>query len=149
MSGSLNRTELIGHLGADVELRYTPNGNRPVASMRVATTEVWKDKAGQKQEATEWHRCTIWGEQAENCAKYLSKGSQVYVEGKLQTRSWDDKDGQKRYSTEIVASRVLFLGSKGGGKREGGGGGERKWGDGESAGGEDMGPPPGDDDIPF
>lgn len=158
---SVNKVILIGNLGADPELRYTPNGNRPVCSLRIATSEVFKDKSGQRQEQTEWHRVTVWGEQAENCNKYLSKGRSVYVEGRLQTRSWDDKDGQKKYSTEVIAERVKFLGGgsgAGAGTGAGGGaagsGGGRKWGP-EGGGGDDMGPgndmgmPPGDDDIPF
>lgn len=154
---SVNKVILIGNLGADPELRYTPNGNRPVCSLRIATTEVYKDKAGAKQEQTEWHRITVWGDQAENCNKYLAKGRSVYVEGRLQTRSWDDKDGQKKYSTEVVAERVKFLGGGGGaqsgGGAPGGGGGGKRWG-GEAGGeemgsGNDMGMPPGDDDIPF
>ena len=106
--GSVNRVILIGNLGADPELRYTPN-SKAVCNLRVATTETWKDKGGDKQEKTEWHRVTVWGEQAENCQKYLAKGRQVYVEGRLQTRTYD-KDGQKHYATDIVADRVVFLG---------------------------------------
>ena len=157
---SVNKVILIGNLGADPELRYTPNGNRPVCSLRIATTEVYKDKAGQKQEQTEWHRITVWGDQAENCNKYLAKGRSVYMEGRLQTRSWDDKDGQKKYSTEVIAERVKFLGGAGGpgggGSTPGGGGGKRWGSEGGAAGGaddmgagSDMGMPPGDDDIPF
>ena len=158
---SVNKVILIGNLGADPELRYTPNGNRPVCSLRIATTEVYKDKAGQKQEQTEWHRITVWGDQAENCNKYLAKGRSVYVEGRLQTRSWDDKDGQKKYSTEVVAERVKFLGGAGGpggggGSSPGGGGGKRWGAEGGAGGGgdemgagSDMGMPSSDDDIPF
>src|SRR5947207_2508725 len=128
--GSVNKVILIGNLGADPELKYTPS-NRPVCNLSVATNEVFKDKSGQRQEKTEWHRVTVWGDQAENCSKYLAKGRTVYVEGRLQTRSWDDKEGKKRYSTEIVADRVVFLsvgGAEGGARRSGGGGG-RPWGD--------------------
>ena len=108
---SLNKVQVIGHLGADPELRYTQS-NVPVATLSVATTEKWKDRDGNPQEETEWHRIVVWNKQAENCAKYLSKGRPVYVEGKLKTRSWDDKQtGQKRYATEIVAQNVQFLGS--------------------------------------
>lgn len=157
---SVNKVILIGNLGADPELRYTPNGNRPVCSLRIATSEVFKDKAGQKQEQTEWHRVTVWGDQAENCNKYLAKGRSVYVEGRLQTRSWDDKEGNKRYSTEVVAERVKFLGggaggaSGGAGGAPGGSGGGRRWGagpEGDDAppAGNDMDMPAGDDDIPF
>jgi single-strand DNA-binding protein len=155
--GSVNKVILIGNLGADPELKYTPS-NRPLCNLSVATNEVFKDKSGQRQERTEWHRVTVWGEQAEHCSKYLSKGRSVYVEGRLQTRSWDDKEGKKRYSTDIVADRVVFLGGasgEGGGARRSGGG--RSWG-GEEAGPASQsseppepmsGPGPGDDDIPF
>ena len=160
---SVNKVILIGNLGADPELRYTPNGNRAVCSLRIATSDVFKDKAGQNQERTEWHRVTVWGDQAENCNKYLTKGRSVYVEGRLQTRQWDDKDGNKRYSTDVVADRVKFLGGgPGGGAGAGAGGGApgagggKKWGgEGGAGGGDDfapsgdMGMPPGDDDIPF
>jgi len=122
--GSVNKVILVGNLGADPELKYTPS-NRAVCNLSVATNEVWKDKSGQKQEKTEWHRVNVWGEQAENCSKFLSKGRMVYVEGRLQTRSWDDKDGKKRYSTEVVADRVVFLGGGAGAENGGGGGGRR------------------------
>jgi single-strand DNA-binding protein len=154
--GSVNKVILVGNLGSDPELKYTPS-NRPVCNLSVATNEVWKDKNGQKQEKTEWHRVNVWGEQAEHCSKYLSKGRMVYVEGRLQTRSWDDKEGKKRYSTEIVADRVTFLGGgqgAGAGAEGGAGGvrGKRGWGD-ESqptaAADGPSGPPPSDDDIPF
>ena len=105
--GSVNKVILIGNLGADPELKYTPS-QRPLCNLRIATTEVYKDKSGQRQEKTEWHRVTVWGDQAENCNKYLSKGRSVYVEGRLQTRSYD-KDGQKHYATDVVADRVVFL----------------------------------------
>ncbi len=111
--GSINKVILVGRLGADPELKYTP-ASKAVCNLRVATSETWKDKGGAKQEKTEWHRVTIWGEQGENASKYLAKGREVYIEGKLQTRSYD-KDGQKHYATDIVADRVVFLG---GGKRD-------------------------------
>ena len=111
--GSVNKVILVGNLGADPELKYTPS-SRPLCNLRIATTDVYKDKAGQRQEKTEWHRVTVWGDQAENCNKYLAKGRSVYIEGRLQTRSYD-KDGQKHYATDIVADRVVFLGSGGGG----------------------------------
>jgi single-strand DNA-binding protein len=152
--GSVNKVILVGNLGADPELKYTPS-NRPVCNLSIATNEVFKDKGGQRQERTEWHRVTVWGEQAENCSKYLAKGRMVYIEGRLQTRSWEDKtDGKKRYSTEIVADRVTFLGggAEGGGARKGG----RPWGEegapSSSNAAEPEGhgpPPPSDDDIPF
>lgn len=109
---SVNKVILIGRLGADPELKYT-TANRPVANLSIATNEVFKDKAGQRTEKVEWHKIVVWGEQAETCSKYLSKGRSVFVEGKLQTRSYDDKQGAKRSTTEIVADRVVFLGSEG------------------------------------
>ena len=112
---SLNKVQIIGNLGRDADLRYTPGGTA-VATVNVATTEVWNDKAGQKQERTEWHRVVIWGKQAESLAEYLVKGKQIYVEGKLQTRKWQDKDGNDKYTTETRADRVLLLsGPKAGG----------------------------------
>jgi single-strand DNA-binding protein len=112
MSG-VNKVIIVGRLGGDPEVRYTPGG-QAVAKLSVATSENWVDKQNQKQERTEWHRVVVWGKMAEICGQHLSKGRQVYVEGRLQTRSWDDKtSGQKKYSTEIVASTVQFLGSAG------------------------------------
>ncbi|MCO5143994.1 MAG: single-stranded DNA-binding protein, partial [Oligoflexia bacterium] len=106
---SVNKVLLIGRLGNNPEIRYTNTGTA-VANFNLATSENWNDKNGQKQEKTEWHRVVVWGKLAELCEKYLSKGRQCFVEGRLQTRSWDDKDGNKRYTTEIVASTVQFLG---------------------------------------
>src|SRR3954470_3719186 len=155
--GSVNKVILVGNLGADPELKYTPS-NRPVCNLSIATNEVFKDKGGQRQERTEWHRVTVWGEQAENCSKYLAKGRSVYIEGRLQTRSWDDKEGKKRYTTEVVADRVVFMGGGApgeGGARRAGGGGRPGFDEGHApapAGGEPdgpVGPPPSDDDIPF
>ena len=114
MAGSVNKVILVGHLGANPELKYLPSG-QAVCEMRLATGESYTDKQGQRQERTEWHRVVVWGKTAENCSQYLSKGRQVYVEGRLQTRSWDDKEGNKRYTTEVVAQNVTFLG--GGGDR--------------------------------
>jgi single-strand DNA-binding protein len=112
---SLNRVTLIGNLGNDPDKRFTPGG-QAVTTFSIATSERWRDKSsGQQQERTEWHRIVVWGQQAENCAQYLSKGRQVCVEGRLQTRQWEDKDGVKKTTTEIVAQRVLFIGSQGGG----------------------------------
>jgi single-strand DNA-binding protein len=110
--GSVNKVILVGNLGRDAELRYTPGG-APVATLNVATTEVWNDKSGQRQERTEWHRVVLWGRQAETLAEYLVKGRQIYVEGRLQTRQWDDKNGNKRYTTEIRGDRVVLLGASG------------------------------------
>ena len=109
---SVNKVILLGNLGADPELKYTATG-KGVCSLRIATNEVFKDTQGQRQERVEWHRVSVWGSQAENCAKYLKKGSSAYIEGRLQTRKWQDKDGAGRYSTDIVADRVQFLGGKG------------------------------------
>lgn len=106
---SINKVILIGNLGADPEVRYTPNGTA-VANFSLATTEVRTNKDGEKEQKTEWHRVVAWGKQGEICGEYLSKGKQVYVEGSLQTRSWEDRDGLKRWTTEIRASRVLMLG---------------------------------------
>ena len=101
-------------------MRYTPDG-AAVATINMATTEVWNDKAGQRQEKTEWHRVVLWGKPAESLTEYLVKGKQIYVEGRLQTRQWDDKDGNKRYTTEIRGDRIVLLGGGGGGGRGGGG----------------------------
>ena len=111
--GSVNKVILVGNLGRDAELRYTAGG-AAVATLNLATTEVWNDKQGQKQEKTEWHRVVLWGKQAESLKEYLVKGKKIYVEGRLQTRQWDDKDGNKRYTTEIKADRITLLGSGGG-----------------------------------
>lgn len=111
--GSVNKVTLIGRIGADPELKYGKSGTA-FCALRVATTEQWKDKNGQKQEKTEWHKLSLFGKTAENAAAYLKKGREVYIEGKLQTRSYD-KDGQKHYATDILADRVVFLG---GGREE-------------------------------
>lgn len=140
----VNKAIIVGNLGADPELRYTSSG-QPVCDMRVATKETWKGRDGEKKERTEWHRVVIWGKQGENVSKYLSKGRQVYVEGRIQTRSWEDREGQKRYTTEIVANNVVFL--QGGGRR--GGTSEKN----EPPPMDDFDAPPqsddSDDDIPF
>src|SRR4051812_49563940 len=124
--GSVNKVILVGNLGRDAELRYTPGG-APVATLNMATTEVWNDKGGQKQEKTEWHRVVLWGKSAESLSEYLVKGKQIYIEGRLQTRQWDDKDGNKRYTTEIRGDKIVLLGGGSGGGRgaSGGGGGHR------------------------
>ena len=109
MSG-INKVILIGRLGADPEVR-TVSENNTVARLSLATSETWNDRNGQKQERTEWHRVVVWGKLADICGKFLSKGRQVYVEGRLQTRSWEDQQGNKKYTTEIVANVVQFLGS--------------------------------------
>ena len=108
----VNKVIIVGRLGADPEVRTVGQGGT-VTRLSIATSENWVDKEGQKQERTEWHRVVVWGRLAEICSKHLSKGRQVYVEGRLQTRSWEDQQGQKRYSTEIVANTVQFLGAGG------------------------------------
>lgn len=105
---AVNKVIILGNLGADPELRYSASG-AAVCNFRVATNERWTDKDGTTQERTEWHKVVVWGRQAENCEKYLAKGRQVYVEGRLQTREWDDKDGNKRHTTEVIAQSVQFL----------------------------------------
>lgn len=143
---SVNKVILVGNLGKDPEVRFTNTGSA-VANFSIATSEVWNDRDGKRQERTEWHNIVVWGKQAEHCGQYLAKGRQVYVEGSIRTRSYDDKSGNKRYVTEVVAQRVQFLG---------GGGGTRlaQQADGGHAddtgmGGTPAGQPPGDDDIPF
>ena len=142
MSG-INKVILIGRLGSDPEVRYTPSGVA-VANFSVATSEEWKDKdSGEKKERTEWHRIVAWRKLGEICGEYLSKGKQVYVEGRIQTRSWEDRDGNKKYTTEIIANDIQFLGSRdmsGSGRSSGGGGGDSQGA---------PGPGPEDDDIPF
>jgi single-strand DNA-binding protein len=111
---SVNKVILIGNLGRDPETRYTTGGDA-VTNIRIATTDTWKDKAGEKQEKTEWHSVVFFGRQAEIAGEYLKKGRQIYVEGRLQTRKWQDKEGQDRYTTEIVADRMQMLGNREGG----------------------------------
>jgi single-strand DNA-binding protein len=111
---SVNKVILIGNLGADPETRYLPSGDA-VTNIRIATTDTWKDKSGEKQEHTEWHRVAFFGKTAEIAGEYLKKGSPVYIEGRIRTRKWQDKEGQERYSTEIVADRMQLLGGRGGG----------------------------------
>jgi len=154
---SINKVILIGNLGADPETRYLPSGDA-VTNIRIATTDTWKDKSGEKQEHTEWHRIAFFGKLAEIAGEYLKKGSPVYIEGRIRTRKWQDKEGQDRYSTEIVADRMQLLGGRGGGSgsesmaREpaaaSGEGGAKasppKKGGGGGGGFDEM-----DDDIPF
>ena len=111
---SLNKVMLIGNLGSDPEVKTT-GGGQTVASLSVATNERWTDGDGMKQERTEWHKVVVWGRQADFCGQYLQKGCTVFIEGRIQTRSWDDKEGQKRYTTEIVATNVLIISSRQGG----------------------------------
>jgi single-strand DNA-binding protein len=146
---SLNKVQLIGNLGAAPELKYIPSG-QAVCELRIATNETWK-KDGQKHEKTEWHRVKAWGKLGESCAQYLEKGRSVYVEGRLETHSWEDKNGGgTRYATEIVASNVIFLGGDGAGR----GRGRRTADDLSPPDVDDMppegdAPPAGGDDIPF
>jgi single-strand DNA-binding protein len=137
----VNKVILVGNLGADPELRYTGSGTA-VADLRLATSRRWTDRQGNQQEDTQWHRVVVWGKQGENCKEYLAKGRQVYVEGRLQTRQWEDRDGNKRYTTEVVAQEVQFLG---GGGRGGGGGYDGP----PPSSDRDAPPDMGDDDIPF
>ncbi len=164
MARGINKVILIGNLGRDPEVRYTAGGSA-VANLRIATTESWKDKqTGEKKEATEWHSVVLFGKLGEIAGEYLKKGRTVYIEGRLQTRKWQDKDGADRYSTEIVGSDMQMLGG-GEGRGEGGGYGGRQagaeepaWGGGAPASGERQGAgkPAADDfggdfddDIPF
>lgn len=157
----VNKVILIGNLGRDPEVRSTPSG-QPVASFTLATSRRWRDKSGQKQEQTEWHSIVVWGKQAEIAGQYLTKGKQVYIEGRLQTRSWDDRtSGEKKYKTEIVCDTFQMLGQKGG-DFESHGGQDRGYGGGQGASpsrSPDSGPSydeggggfgePEEDDIPF
>ena len=177
MAAGVNKVILIGNLGRDPELRYTQSG-QAVANFTLATTETWNKREGGRDERTEWHRIVAWGRTAELCAQYLSKGRTVYIEGRLQTREWENREGQKQKTTEIVAVSVQFLGGprgsgegqgggagSGGGQGGGTGSGEGQGGGAGSGGGQgggagsggadpdaqqpgDDGPPPGDD-IPF
>jgi single-strand DNA-binding protein len=156
--GSVNKAILVGNLGRDAEMRFTQGGTA-VSTVSIATTDVFTDRDGQKREDTQWHRIVIWGKTAESIQPYLTKGKQIYVEGKIQTREWTDKEGKQVKTTEIRADRVVLLGGPGGG----GGGGERaarpqrdRYAPAAAGGGggdhhDDMGPidAPNDDDIPF
>ena len=152
MARGINKAIIVGNLGRDPEVRYTANGNA-IANITVATTESWKDKqSGERQEKTEWHREVFSGSLAEIAGEYLKKGAQVYIEGRLQTRKWEDKGGQERYTTEIVASEMQMLGSRGGGASgapEGDYSGEAPSATGSSSGSTSGGDPDLDDDIPF
>ncbi len=142
----VNKVILIGNLGRDPELRYTQSG-QPVANFTIATTETWnKKEGGGKEERTEWHRVVAWGRTAELCAQYLAKGRSVYLEGRLQTREWENKEGQKQRTTEVVAQTVQSLGSPG---RAGAGAGATATTGGSGSEGALAEPPPSDDDIPF
>lgn len=152
MARGINKAIIVGNLGRDPEVRYTANGNA-IANITVATTESWKDKqSGERQEKTEWHRVVFFGRLAEIAGEYLKKGAQVYIEGRLQTRKWEDKSGQERYTTEIVANEMQMLGSRG----DGAAGtsnddysGEARSATDSSGSGASGGDPDLDDDIPF
>ena len=147
--GSVNKAILVGNLGRDAEMRFT-SGGTPVATVSLATTERFNDREGNKKEDTQWHRIVIWGKTAESLHEYLTKGKQIYVEGRLQTRQWDDKDGNKRYTTEIKADRITLLGGGGGGGGRSAGGGGGGMDRGASHGGDEPPMEPiTDDDIPF
>ena len=151
MARGINKVILVGNLGQDPETRYMPSGSA-VTNFTVATNESWKDKqTGEQKERTEWHRVVMFDRLAEIAAEYLRKGSQVYIEGKLQTRKWQGQDGQDRYTTEIRANEMQMLGGRGGGGSFGGGSGGG--GGGQKGGGGNAPPQPGpddfDDDIPF
>jgi single-strand DNA-binding protein len=159
MARGINKVILIGNLGADPETRAMPSGTT-VANLRVATSESWRDKqSGEQQERTEWHRVALFGRLAEIAAEYLKKGSQVYIEGSLRTRKWQDKQGNERYSTEIIGNELQMLGGRGGGAGGGGGAGAPERGgaapayaEEHSGGGGGASAPRGeefDDDIPF
>jgi single-strand DNA-binding protein len=159
MARGVNKVILVGNLGADPETRTTPGGTT-VTNIRIATSESWKDKTtGEMKEQTEWHGIVLWNRLGEIAAEYLKKGSQVYIEGRLQTRKWQDKQGNDRYTTEVVASEMQMLGGRSGGG--GGGGAAQETRDTRESGGKGFGAPTGeragagassadfDDDIPF
>jgi len=145
---SVNKVILVGNVGRDAELRFTQGGTA-VATFTLATNEAWTAKNGERQERTEWHRIVVWAKQAEIAGEYVKKGKQLYVEGSLQTRQWDDKEGQKRTTTEIRAARFLLLGRGDGSGRSGGYGSGGSGAPSGSGGAEDGEPPMPEDDIPF
>jgi len=153
MSQGVNKVLLIGNLGQDPEVRYTQNGTA-VANLSVATNRQYKDRNGEKQTETEWHRVTAWARLAEICGEYLRKGSQVYIEGRIQTDKWQDRDGNDRYTTKVIASEMQMLGGGGGQGSGGGGAGQGSGGGGGAPSGGGGGSQPDfdqdfDDDIPF
>ena len=149
--GSVNKAILVGNLGRDAEMRFTAGGT-PVATVSIATTERFTDKDGQKREDTQWHRIVIWGKTAESLHEYLTKGKQIYVEGRIQTRDWTDKEGKQQRTTEIKADRIVLLGGGGGGEGRGARPARERFSEPSeqpveaTAGGVDA---PHDDDIPF
>ena len=148
--GSVNKAILVGNLGRDAEMRFTAGGT-PVATVSIATTERFTDRDGQKREDTQWHRIVIWGKTAESLHEYLTKGKQIYVEGRIQTREWTDKEGKQNKTTEIRADRIVLLGSGGGGEARARAPRERYAEPGSEAAPPDAAPvdAPHDDDIPF
>ncbi len=136
---SVNKAILVGNLGRDPEVRFTPGG-RAVAKFPLATSEVWTDASGSRQERTDWHNIVVWGKQAESCGQYLTKGRQAYIEGSIRSRQYDDKDGNRRYITEVVAQRVQFLGGTGGARAS-----QESYGDLPA----EEAPSPDEEDIPF
>lgn len=151
MARGINKVILVGNLGADPETRYMPSGGA-VTNMRIATSESWKDKqTGEQKDRTEWHNVAMFGRLAEIAAEYLRKGSQVYIEGKLRTRKWQDKDGNDRWTTEVIADEMQMLGGRGGSGGGGGGGSSRGSDDSYGPGPSSQSGPDGDfdDEIPF
>jgi single-strand DNA-binding protein len=153
MARGVNKVIIVGNLGGDPETRYMPSG-AAVTNLTVATNESWKDKqTGEQKERTEWHKVAMFNRLAEIAAEYLRKGSQVYIEGKLRTRKWQDQNGQDRWTTEIIADEMQMLGGRGAGGAGGGGGGGSFGGGQQGSGGGNAPPQPGpddfDDDIPF
>jgi single-strand DNA-binding protein len=157
MARGVNKVILLGNLGADPEKRETPSG-MTITNLRLATSEQWTDKqSGEKRENTEWHRVVLFGRLGDIAAQYLSKGSQVYIEGRIQTRKWQGQDGQDRYTTEVVANDMQLIGGRGGsgggdyggGRHEGGSGSEPSWDDRGSSGSSSGGRGIQDDDVPF
>ena len=147
--GSVNKAILVGNLGRDAEMRFT-SGGTPVATVSLATTERFTDRDGQKREDTQWHRIVIWGKTAESLHEYLTKGKQIYVEGKIQTREWTDKEGKPAKTTEIKADRIVLLGGGGGEGRGGARPARERHEGGDQSGGESAPvDAPHDDDIPF
>ncbi|HJL56189.1 MAG: single-stranded DNA-binding protein [Pseudomonadales bacterium] len=151
MARGVNKAIIVGNLGRDPEVRYSANGNA-IANVTIATTESWKDRqSGERQEKTEWHRVVFFSRLAEIAGEYLKKGSQVYIEGRLQTRKWEDRDGNERYTTEIVANEMQMLGGRGGGDSQGGSPPDYSQAEAAPASGSGSGGQDGDfdDDIPF
>ena len=148
--GSVNKAILVGNLGRDAEMRFTAGGT-PVATVSLATTERFNDREGNKKEDTQWHRIVIWGKTAESLHEYLTKGKQIYVEGRIQTREWTDKEGKPAKTTEIRADRIVLLGGGGGGGGPRAAGGRERHAETPEAAPSDSGPvdTPSDEDIPF